>query len=163
MARLLSQTLIRVSVHPFDRAFAPSYRLTSVRNRSKRPEVHLIEIDLGSDGTASSASGTDDEKEGGVMMGIKHLEEVIHRIAVHRAAPYWLPFRPGSSYWVPPPPPTTTTTQRSSIGVIELFRKLANPLSEEETLSLTSARGWPSSAYFIEGQSTPVPKDDEEG
>ncbi|KAK1275300.1 hypothetical protein QJS04_geneDACA004098 [Acorus gramineus] len=153
MARLLRQTLIGVSAHPFDRSFSPSYRLTNVRNRSKRPEIH-IEIDLGSEG--ANAAGGGGVGEGGVVMGIKQLEEAIYRIAAHKAAPDWLMFRPGSSYWVPPP-------KRRSMGMVDLIGKLRNPLSEEETMSFTSVRGWPSAAYFIEGGFLPTPKDEEEG
>ncbi|KAK7329746.1 hypothetical protein VNO77_23923 [Canavalia gladiata] len=34
----------------------------------------------------------------------KLLEEHVHRITVKKATPDWLPFLPGSSFWVPPPP-----------------------------------------------------------
>ncbi|RDX76850.1 hypothetical protein CR513_43114, partial [Mucuna pruriens] len=36
--------------------------------------------------------------------GVKLLEEHVHHIMVKKATPDWLPFLPGSSYWVPPPP-----------------------------------------------------------
>ncbi|KAL1165311.1 hypothetical protein V6Z11_A06G123000 [Gossypium hirsutum] len=66
----------------------------------------------------------------------------IHRIIVRRSAPDWLPFIPGSSYWVPP-----STAQ--SYGLAQLVEKLANPLTSEESMCTTAARGWPSSDYFI--------------
>ncbi|TKY54529.1 hypothetical protein E2542_SST18939 [Spatholobus suberectus] len=36
--------------------------------------------------------------------GVKLLEEHVRRIMVKKATPDWLPFLPGSSFWVPPPP-----------------------------------------------------------
>ncbi|KAA8541533.1 hypothetical protein F0562_022685 [Nyssa sinensis] len=62
-----------------------------------------------------------------------------------RSAPDWLPFLPGSSYWVAP--------RRRSYGIAELMQKLANTLTEEEVMSLTTVRGWPSSAFFLDGAS----------
>ncbi|KAK7388139.1 hypothetical protein VNO78_22946 [Psophocarpus tetragonolobus] len=35
--------------------------------------------------------------------GVKLLEEHFHRVMVKKATPDWLPFLPGSSFWVPPP------------------------------------------------------------
>lgn len=65
---------------------------------------------------------------------------------MRRAAPDWLPFLPGSSYWVPPP-----RSASGSLGIAHLVEKLANPLSDEESLSTSTVRGWPSSDYFVEG------------
>lgn len=36
--------------------------------------------------------------------GVKLLEDHAHRVMVMKATPDWLPFLPGSSFWVPPPP-----------------------------------------------------------
>ncbi|XP_074570514.1 uncharacterized protein LOC141827163 [Curcuma longa] len=72
-------------------------------------------------------------------------EDAVHAISVRRAAPDWLHVVPGSSYWIPPP--------RRVGGVVDLVRKLAYPLTEEDTMSLTTIRGWPSSAYFVEAKS----------
>ncbi|KAL2338680.1 hypothetical protein Fmac_013126 [Flemingia macrophylla] len=36
--------------------------------------------------------------------GVKLFEEHAHHVMVKQATPDWLPFRPGSSFWVPPPP-----------------------------------------------------------
>ena len=47
------------------------------------------------------------------------LEDAIHRIIVRRSAPDWLPFLPGSSYWVPPP-------RSRDYGLNQLVEKLAN-------------------------------------
>ncbi|KAK9099763.1 hypothetical protein Scep_023193 [Stephania cephalantha] len=41
-------------------------------------------------------------------------------------------------------------------GIAELIGRLATPMSEDESLSLTNVRGWPSSAYFIEGKTHPI-------
>lgn len=63
---------------------------------------------------------------------------------MQRSTPDWLPFRPGSSFWVPPRSP-------KSLNVVDLVSKLANPMTEEEQLSLTTVRGWPSSEFFVQG------------
>ncbi|GMH03142.1 hypothetical protein Nepgr_004981 [Nepenthes gracilis] len=143
MARALSRnlTLIKLS----SSSLLPISHLSPTfahRNRStQRPKSHLVEVDL-----ESSSSDTDVE-----VVGIKRLEDVIHGIIVRRSAPDWLPFLPGSSYWVPPKP--------RAQNIVELVGKLTNPLTEEEGLSLTTVRGWPSSSYFLEGgvSQNPVP------
>ncbi|XP_058113589.1 uncharacterized protein LOC131256651 [Magnolia sinica] len=136
MARILSsQTLLhaRKSI-----PFSPSsHRLLNLRNRSNRSEkspqsAQLIEVDLESDAEIE-------------VLGMRRLEDAIHGIIVRRSAPDWLPFIPGSSYWVPP--------RARPLGVVELVGRLANPLTEEETLSLSTVRGWPSASYFVEGAS----------
>eukprot|EP00252_Welwitschia_mirabilis_P019962 TRINITY_DN4776_c0_g2_i2.p1 TRINITY_DN4776_c0_g2~~TRINITY_DN4776_c0_g2_i2.p1 ORF type:complete len:171 (-),score=35.36 TRINITY_DN4776_c0_g2_i2:290-802(-) len=77
----------------------------------------------------------------------KKLEKLIHDTIVRRAAPDWLPFLPGSSYWVPPPTPKLG----KSIQIA-----LANSLSDADLLSLSTARrGWPSSSYFLQGEKIP--------
>ncbi|KAA8522712.1 hypothetical protein F0562_009126 [Nyssa sinensis] len=152
MARVLSQALFRSlssssSTTPtFHFSKSPplglSHRILSHRNRSNQSgEAQLIEVDLKSDG---------DEE----ALGIRKLEEAIHSIIVKRSAPDWLPFIPGSSYWVPP------RSFRPYNGVVELVGKLANPLTEDEAMSFTSSRGWHSSAYIVEGcgaSAYPVP------
>ncbi|KAF8365173.1 hypothetical protein HHK36_013507 [Tetracentron sinense] len=135
MARTFSQTLIRVSSPSFlssrSPPFAPSSRLVNHRNRSNQSEkAQLIEVDL-------------DPESDVEMLGMRRLDDAIHGIIVRRSAPDWLPFIPGSSYWVPP--------RKRPYGIVELVGKLANQLTEEETLSLTTVRGWPSSTYFVEG------------
>lgn len=96
----------------------------------------LVEIDLEEESTATSKADVE-------VLRVRRLEDAIHGIIVRRAAPDWLPFRPGSSYWVPPRP--------TSLGLVELVEKLANPMSEEERLSFSSVRGWPSLDYFVQG------------
>ncbi|KAJ9139565.1 hypothetical protein P3X46_030290 [Hevea brasiliensis] len=110
-------------------------RFLALRSQSNTPS-HPNHIDLSDD--SSSSSSTDPS--------LRKLEDAIHRIIVRRAAPDWLPFLPGSSYWVPPPRSTA-----GSLGIAQLVEKLANPLTDEESLSMTTVRGWPSSDYFIKG------------
>ncbi|CAL9122655.1 unnamed protein product [Musa acuminata var. zebrina] len=143
MARILSRALIR---SPYcshrllvaaESALLPfSARLLALRGRS---DARIVEVDVG---TEDDAGEVEDEVEIDVL-GLRRLEDAIHAISIRRSAPDWLPFIPGSSYWVPPP--------RRTVGVLEVVRKLAKPLTEEETMSLTNIRGWPSSAYFVEG------------
>ncbi|XP_027330747.1 uncharacterized protein LOC113846544 [Abrus precatorius] len=50
---------------------------------------------------------------------VKLLEEHHHRITVKKATPDWLPFLPGSSFWVPPPP--SPFLHKFSISSSQLF------------------------------------------
>ncbi|XP_042390281.1 uncharacterized protein LOC121981695 [Zingiber officinale] len=132
MARVFSHLRIR-DAFPFN-------RLIAVRERS---HARIIEIDL-----AAEADAGEGEGEGEVdvdVLSLRRLEDAVRAISVRRAAPDWLPFVPGSSYWFPPP--------RRAGGVVDVVKKLANPLTEEESMSLTTVRGWPSSAYFVDGVS----------
>ncbi|RRT56241.1 hypothetical protein B296_00047998, partial [Ensete ventricosum] len=80
-------------------------------------------------------------------------DDAIHNMVALRYAPDWLPLVPGASYWVP--------RQKRPYRVTELIAglvdsRLADPeiknsLSEEEEMSCATERGWPSSAYFLEG------------
>ncbi|KAL1545964.1 hypothetical protein AAHA92_22629 [Salvia divinorum] len=139
MSRILSQSLARASL-------APSNALiTHHRYRSTKPgRAHLIEVDLDSDSPDPSASEA-------VSLGVKRLQDAIHSIIVRRAAPDWLPFLPGHSYWVPPRAASARYTTEPT--------KTHQLLSEDEQMSLLSAQGWPSSTYFIEGTSPqhPIP------
>ncbi|XP_059637523.1 uncharacterized protein LOC132279541 isoform X1 [Cornus florida] len=148
MARVLSQTLIRNSLSAsrnsgisFNKS--PISGILTQRNGSNQSgKSQLIELDLESEGEVE-------------VLGIRKLEDVIHNIIIKRSAPDWLPFIPGSSYWVPP--------RRRPYNVVELVGKLTSPLTDEETRSFTTVRGWPSSAFFLEGTSTtfPVPMEAE--
>jgi len=129
MARRITQTLARLSSSPTTSLELPQLSLSSRKLFSSKAQ--LIEVDLGTEGG---------EVE---VLGLKRLEDAIHSIIVRRLAPDWLPFRPGSSYWVPP--------KRHTGNILELVGKLTNPLTEEESLSLSSARGWPCSSFFVEG------------
>ncbi|XP_065864519.1 uncharacterized protein [Euphorbia lathyris] len=97
-------------------------RIFALRFQSTLPS-HPNHTDLSDDSTSTDPL-------------LRKLEDAIHRIIVRRAAPDWLPFLPGSSYWVPPP-----RSADGSNGIAQLIEKLANPLTDEETLSTTSVRG----------------------
>ncbi|KAL7100426.1 hypothetical protein ACP275_09G144900 [Erythranthe tilingii] len=122
MASSFSKTLIRTPVFLFSAA-----KQIATRRLSTLPESSSSFIEL----TASEAEAKMVDK----------IEDAIHGIIVIRSKPDWLPFVPGSSYWAPP--------RRVSYGVAEVVNKIANALTEEEYLSLTSLQGWPSSAYYI--------------
>ncbi|KAK1434810.1 hypothetical protein QVD17_00564 [Tagetes erecta] len=134
MARFLSQTLIRttttsssISLQSFKLGITHPNRFSSRSGKSQLNEVEL-------------------ESEGDVeVLGLRKLEDVIHNIIVRQSAPDWLPFVPGSSYWVPP-----RRNRPESNDLFHVLKKLTNPLTEDESMSLNSSRGWPSSAYFIE-------------
>ncbi|CAA2954843.1 Hypothetical predicted protein [Olea europaea subsp. europaea] len=149
-SRILSQTLHRSTLTP--RALISHHRYRSYKTQ----QAKLIEVEVDS----SSTSSHPDSPEEVLTVGIKKLEEAIHSIIVRRAAPDWLPFLPGYSYWVPP----RSSTMRHPRGMIEVIGKLASSgvaagkirpqfdlLIEDETMSFTSARGWPSSTFFVEG------------
>jgi hypothetical protein len=85
---------------------------------------------------------------------LRKLEDAIHRIIVRRSAPDWLPFLPGSSYWVPPPP-------HGLNHLVHHFAKqhdeslapisTTNAATANSISTVASQRGWPSSSYFING------------
>ncbi|KAJ4959060.1 hypothetical protein NE237_026171 [Protea cynaroides] len=139
MARALSQTAIRLSSAPSflslqTPSFTSSSRFLNHRNRStnRSEKTQLTEVDVDSDNEVE-------------VLGMRRLEEAIHGIMVRRAAPEWLPFLPGSSYWVPP--------RKRPSALVELVGKMAYPLTDEELVSHATLRGWPSLAYFAEGAS----------
>ena len=152
MARLLAQTLVRPT--PTTATFLPL--------RGIATKVEFIEIDLADeDASAPGAAAGDDGSPSVEVVGIRRLEEAIHGVMVRRSTPEWLPFVPGGSFWVPP--------MRRPHGVAELVGRIAAsgvsdagevayqaeayvPMTEEEELSLSTARGWPSAAYFVEGE-----------
>ncbi|WJX57683.1 dihydrolipoyl dehydrogenase [Trifolium repens] len=84
-------------------------------------------------------------------MTLKLFDELIQRSLVKKSTPDWLPFVPGSSFWVPPRP--------THSNVVHLVHKITGaenrlPFSNDESLSLSSVRGWPSSNYFIKGENS---------
>ncbi|EOY32031.1 hypothetical protein QUC31_019576 [Theobroma cacao] len=91
-------------------------------------KAKLIEIDLDSSSSTASA--------------INKMEEMFHAIMVHKSTPNWLPFLPDSSFWVPLPP-------KGSKRVADVIEQLSNQLTREESLSLTTGRGWPCLSFFI--------------
>uniref|UniRef100_A0A803Q839 Uncharacterized protein n=1 Tax=Cannabis sativa TaxID=3483 RepID=A0A803Q839_CANSA len=87
---------------------------------------------------------------------IKKLDDIVHRIIVQRATPDWLPFLPGSSFWVPP--------RRDPFKFTDLVDKLTDRLTDEESLALSSDRGWPCAHLLVNRiGSEPARLDDEEG
>ncbi|EPS72062.1 hypothetical protein M569_02702, partial [Genlisea aurea] len=60
----------------------------------------LIELDPDA-AASSSLNDSTDSSAGVIAIGISRLEDAIHGIIVRRAAPDWLPFLPGFSYWMP--------------------------------------------------------------
>ncbi|KAH6831716.1 hypothetical protein C2S53_008649 [Perilla frutescens var. hirtella] len=127
MSRLRSQTLIRSSAVS-SLFFSSAARSRAVRRLSTLPESSLhMEM---------AAAEADAEEK-----AVEKMEDVIHNFVVRRSKPDWLAFVPGASYWVPP--------RRTSYGVAGVFEKLANALTDEEYLSLTTLQGWPSSAFYI--------------
>ncbi|CAJ1975854.1 unnamed protein product [Sphenostylis stenocarpa] len=108
----------------------------AVRQRSSKSGVgELVEVDTAEYDVA-----------------LKHFDDLIHRILVKKATPDWLPFVPGSSFWVPPRP--------SPSNVVDLVHKLTREDERpHDSPLLSTIRGWPSSNFYInENEST----DDEE-
>ncbi|KAL2520126.1 TATA-binding protein-associated factor BTAF1 [Forsythia ovata] len=81
------------------------------------------------DPSSSSQSDSHEAATEVISARIKKLEKAIHRIVVCRSAPDWLPFSPRHSYW----------------------SLLPIAMESCATRKFSSARGWPSSTYFIEG------------
>ncbi|KAE8673407.1 Serine/arginine repetitive matrix protein 2 [Hibiscus syriacus] len=127
MARSLCQTIFKI--RPNTKPTPSSSLILSSRSQSSQPN-HFDQPDASSDASSDPL--------------LRKLEDAIHRIIVRRSAPDWLPFLPGSSYWVPP-------STAKSYGLAQIVEKLANPLTLEESMSTTTVRGWPSSEYFIKG------------
>ncbi|XP_051131630.1 uncharacterized protein LOC127251801 [Andrographis paniculata] len=153
LSRFMSQSLSRA-------CFRPTISVTSHRRHrsSKTQHGQFIEVDL--DGASSAQSDSAEAGAEVITVRIRKLEDAIHSIIVRRAAPDWLPFLPGYSYWVPPRASALRNHPAGSlVEAIEKMnslgtttnRRLPNELSEDEKMSLSSSKGWPSSAVFIEG------------
>ncbi|RCV35294.1 hypothetical protein SEVIR_7G240700v4 [Setaria viridis] len=128
---------------------------SALRHRTSRAlsaKVEFVEIDLSEESPSSSSGGggAGDSAKVQAQMGMRRLEDAIHGVLVRRAAPDWLPFVPGASYWVPPMP--------RPLGVADLLgaavhtARGATAMTAEEAMSFTTVRGWPSAAYFVEGK-----------
>ncbi|KAL5158327.1 hypothetical protein HKD37_15G042829 [Glycine soja] len=98
---------------------------------------------------AAAAMGEVDMAEYDVAL--KHFDDLIQRILVKKNTPDWLPFVPGSSFWVPPRP--------SHSNVADLVHKLTYEDHRRHPHDcsplLSTLRGWPSVNFFIdENEST---------
>ncbi|WVZ94443.1 hypothetical protein U9M48_040332 [Paspalum notatum var. saurae] len=157
MARLLAQTLNLARPAP-----PPATASASLRGLATKVEV--IEIDL-SEEDAGSSPGSPTSSPSVEVVGIRRLEEAIHGVMVRRATPDWLPFVPGGSFWVPPMRRPHGVAElvgrfaaaggaegvaRAVAGAVEVVELDDSPMTEEEALSLSSARGWPSASYFVQ-------------
>ncbi|XP_027338686.1 uncharacterized protein LOC113852574 [Abrus precatorius] len=113
----------------YPKTFAIPSMSVSIRHRSTKPEPQLVQVDMAE-----------------YDVTLKLFDDLIHRILVKKATPDWLPFVPGSSFWVPPRP--------SPSKFVDLVHKLTNDaehsLSQEESLFLATLRGWPSSNFYIQ-------------
>ncbi|XP_008668913.1 uncharacterized protein [Zea mays] len=148
MARLLAAralALARPSGTPSALRFCPSRALSD--------EVEFVEIDLSEESPASSSGGEGEGDSATVQaqMGSRRLEDAIYGVLVRRAAPEWLPFVPGASYWVPPLPRPLGVA--SLLGAAVYTARGATAMTEEEAFSFTTVRGCPSAAYFVGGLS----------
>ncbi|PON86729.1 hypothetical protein TorRG33x02_174590 [Trema orientale] len=134
MARLLLSKTVSSS----RRLTAPSMAAIQFRRGRSTLSGHdgIIELDLSSSSPSPSSDG-----ESEVLM-IKKLDDIVQRIIVQRATPDWLPFLPGSSFWVPP--------RRNSLKFTDLVDKLHDQLGDEESLSLSSDRGWPCAEFLVD-------------
>ncbi|KAK6126558.1 hypothetical protein DH2020_039701 [Rehmannia glutinosa] len=164
MSRIFSQSLSRSSLRP------PAALISHHRHRSSKiHNAQIIEVEI--DQASSSQTDSPEAAAEVITLGIKKLEDAIHSIVVRRSAPDWLPFLPGYSYWVPPRASAMRGVQHPVGSMIDVIGKLSasgvkrnrglqlDLLSEDENMAFTSARGWPASAFYIEGTSPvhPIP------
>lgn len=146
MARILAQGILHRSPLRSAPFRALSVTFSWAHRSFSSGQAQLIEIDLDptSSGSSSSSSSSFSDDDGEfAALAMKKLDELIHRIIVQKSTPDWLPFVPGSSFWVPP--------RLGTSKFIDLVGKLAGQLNQEESLSLTSLRGWPCPSFFLNG------------
>ncbi|KAI3969714.1 hypothetical protein MKX01_020275 [Papaver californicum] len=123
-ARTTSQILIQSKkLSILSASASTSSRFVTTRNRSSKSEG-------GGRSLIEVNLETGGENE---IVGMKRLDDAIYGIVVRRSAPDCVP------------------PKKRPHGFAELIGKLGNPLYEDETLSLTNARGWPSTFFFIDG------------
>lgn len=90
-----------------------------------------MEVGVGDDGTTVEVE----------LLSIRRLEEAIQSYVIKQAAPGWLPFAPGASYWVPP---------GSRLSEVDVVDGPDNQPAEDLRGRRTSG-GWPSSSFFLDG------------
>ena len=139
MARLLAARTLTVA----RAAAGPSSALRFRSSRALSAKVEFVEIDLSeeSPSSPSGGGGAGDSAKVQAQRGLRRLEDAIHGVLVRRAAPDWLPFVPGASYWV-----------ADLLGAAVYTARGAPAMTAEEAMSFTTVRGWPSAAYFVEGE-----------
>lgn len=96
-----------------------SSRLLSHRN------FHTVAQPTDADSNSSfSGAGAGAGEFSGYMeaLGFRRLDDAIHSAVVRNAAPDWLPFLPGSSYWVPP-------NRGADKKFVDLIGNLMNPMT----------------------------------
>jgi hypothetical protein len=120
-------------------------------SRALSTKVEFVEIDLSEESAASSGGAGGSVDDAAAPMRMQRLEDAIHGVLVRRAAPDWLPFVPGGSYWVPPIPRQLGVADLLS-GAMYTSKGGSSVLTKEEAMCLTTRRGWPSAAYFVEGE-----------
>ncbi|CAA0842199.1 Unknown protein [Striga hermonthica] len=168
MSRILSYSLHRSS------PLCPPAALTSHRRHRSSKSRRGVQL---AEAAEIEQSPTDSPEAAAevITLGMKKLEDAIHSIIVRRSAPDWLPFLPGSSYWVPPRS-SSLRAGRADLhhparSLVDVIGKLSaarakrsqglsiDVLSEDENMAFTSAKGWPASSFYIEGTSPvhPIP------
>ncbi|XP_062226653.1 uncharacterized protein LOC133924928 [Phragmites australis] len=144
MARLLARTLTLA------RPAAPPSAFRFRTSRALSAKVEFVEIDLSEESPSSASSAEGGVGDSAPPMGMRRLEDAILGVLVRRAAPDWLPFVPGGSYWLPPMPRPLGVT--NLLGAAVYTARGAAVMTEEEVMCFTTPRGWPSAAYFVEGK-----------
>ncbi|XP_051150386.1 uncharacterized protein LOC127264870 [Andrographis paniculata] len=158
VSRFLSQSLARSSLRP------PAPLIAHPRHRSTKARRAAQIADADADAASSSQSDSPEAAAEAITVGIRKFEEAIQNIMVRRAAPDWLPFLPGYSYWVPPRATSfhSISPAGKMIMAVEEFDSPSDTsrdwmsqkeLSEDEQMSLTSTKGWPSYEFYVEGTS----------
>ncbi|KAM7493059.1 hypothetical protein LguiB_027668 [Lonicera macranthoides] len=108
-------------------------RLLTQQNQSSNSDTIFLLDDpntIESEHENSSSSSSSRE----TLAAVHRIEDAIHRIVLIRSAPDWLPFCPGSSYWVPPR--IRSSSSSSSYGIADLMHRLSNYLIQEELMSM---------------------------
>ncbi|KAK4432674.1 hypothetical protein Salat_1029600 [Sesamum alatum] len=154
MSGILSRSLSRASLRP------PTPLLSHHRHRSNKTH-HAQFMELEVDQASSSQPDSPEAAAEVVALGVKKLEDAIHSMIVRRAAPDWLPFLPGYSYWVPPRGSLRGSGHPAS-SMVEFVGKLASSrvarkrslaldwLLDDEDMASESAKDWPSSVFCVE-------------
>ncbi|CAH9080452.1 unnamed protein product [Cuscuta epithymum] len=157
MLRILPHSLTAPST-VFPRLFTRLRRSNSNSSGGGEDDVplpHLIEIDLDSSTTDPNFAASSDPPSD----KIHKLDDAIYTFILRRSAPDWLPFIPGSSFWVPP----RHFTAPRPLNIVDVIRKISAAkskrpsLSDDELMASFSPVGWPSFHYFFPGSAPTHP------